>query len=192
MGPEIGIAKLALRKQIRAALEGMTAARRGAASSEACALLEKQAVWQEARAILFYAPLREELDIWPLVTAALAAGRTVALPKFDPGSDRYVACRIQDLTRDLRRGKFGIREPNECCAVLPPDQLDLVLVPGVAFDVRGRRLGRGRGFYDRLLALMRGTTCGVVFDEQIIAQVPVEPHDARVNCLLTPTRWIEV
>jgi 5-formyltetrahydrofolate cyclo-ligase len=70
--------------------------------------------------------------------------------------------------------------------------LDFILVPGVAFDLSGRRLGRGKGYYDRLLKQTRGTTCGVAFDEQIVGEIPVEPHDLNVNCILTPTRWIEV
>ncbi|MEY2466031.1 MAG: 5-formyltetrahydrofolate cyclo-ligase, partial [Verrucomicrobiota bacterium] len=73
----------------------------------------------------------------------------------------------------------------------PIKPLDLILVPGVAFELHGRRLGRGKGFYDRLLADMRGTTCGVAFDEQIVAEIPVEPHDVHLDYLLTPTRWIE-
>jgi 5-formyltetrahydrofolate cyclo-ligase len=67
----------------------------------------------------------------------------------------------------------------------------LALVPGVAFDVRGGRLGRGRGFYDRLLAGVSGAKCGVAFDEQIVDAVPAGPLDIRLNCILTPTRWIE-
>jgi 5-formyltetrahydrofolate cyclo-ligase len=71
------------------------------------------------------------------------------------------------------------------------NRLDLVLVPGVAFDARGGRLGRGKGFYDRLLSAVNGTKCGVAFDEQIVDAVPVGPLDVLVNCILTPTRWIE-
>ena len=67
----------------------------------------------------------------------------------------------------------------------------MILVPGVAFDLHGRRLGRGKGFYDQLLAGVRGTTCGVAFDVQVVRELPQEPHDARVNCILTPTRWLE-
>ena len=77
--------------------------------------------------------------------------------------------------------------------ILPEDLaylLDVVLVPGVAFDLGGRRLGRGAGYYDRLLTGVRGTTCGVAFDEQISGELPVEPHDVHVNCILTPTRWL--
>ena len=75
---------------------------------------------------------------------------------------------------------------------MPLNRLDFVLVPGIAFDLQGRRLGRGKGYYDRLLAEVRGKTCGVAFDEQIVDEIPVEPHDIHVNCILTPTRWIEL
>ena len=71
-------------------------------------------------------------------------------------------------------------------------RLDLVLVPGVAFDLHGRRLGRGRGYYDRLLSQVGGRTCGVAFDEQVVSEVPVEAHDVLLNCILTPTRWFEL
>ena len=76
------------------------------------------------------------------------------------------------------------------CAPALLNSLDLVLVPGVAFDLHGRRLGRGKGYYDQLLAGVCGTTCGVAFDEQIVREVPLEPHDVLMNCILTPTRWV--
>jgi 5-formyltetrahydrofolate cyclo-ligase len=92
----------------------------------------------------------------------------------------------------LQLGHFGIREPETRCARLTSGKLDLILVPGVAFDLRGGRLGRGKGYYDRLLRELRGTTCGVAFEEQIVGEIPVEPHDVRLKFLLTPTRWIQV
>jgi 5-formyltetrahydrofolate cyclo-ligase len=183
--------KNVLRKQIRASLKAMTPDQRTAASSQACALLEKQTAWAKAKTIFFYAPLAEELDIWRLVHDSLAAGKTVALPRFDSATQRYVACQISDVAKDLNHGQFGIREPAGDCIAVPLNRLDLVLVPGVAFDVHGRRLGRGKGFYDQMLATVRGTTCGVAFDEQIVDAIPVEPHDIHLNCILTPTRWIK-
>jgi 5-formyltetrahydrofolate cyclo-ligase len=105
-------------------------------------------------------------------------------------SGRYVVCEIRDADKDILSGQFGIREPVAACAELTLNRLDLILVPGVAFDLHGRRLGRGKGFYDRLLAVVRGTTCGAAFDEQIVGEIPVEPHDVHLNCILTPTRWI--
>jgi len=70
-------------------------------------------------------------------------------------------------------------------------RLDLILVPGVAFDLRGRRLGRGRGFYDRLLLETGGVKCGIAFDEQIAGEVPTGKYDLQMNFILTPTRCVE-
>jgi len=183
--------KSILREQIRARLKSIPAAECDAASAEACELLRQQAFWKNSHAILIFAPLHEELNVWPLIQIALDAGKVVALPRFDPGTNKYSAHQIRNLSDDIASGKFGIREPKNYCPAVPLNRLDLVLVPGVAFDLHGRRLGRGKGFYDQLLASVRGTTCGVAFDEQIVAEIPVEPHDVQLNCILTPTRWIE-
>lgn len=191
MGMNTTDSKAALRKEIRARLKAMKPDQRVIASAQACTLLEKQTVWKNAQLIFFYAPMPAEMDIWPLLRDSLAAGKTVALPRFDSATQRYVACQIEDIAKDLNQGQFDIREPGAHCIAVPPNRLDLILVPGVAFDRYGRRLGRGKGFYDQLLTSVRGTTCGVAFDEQIVETIPVEPHDVPLNCILTPTRWIE-
>jgi len=183
--------KSALRNKVRADVARITPERRLALAFEARALLERQPVWKEARAILFFAPMVEELDVWPMLEEALAAGKMAVLPRFDPENAGYVGCSVKEPATDLTLGKFGIREPRASCARVPLNRLDFILVPGVAFDLHGRRLGRGRGFYDQLLAGVRGRTCGVAFDEQIVGEVPTEPHDIRLHCILTPTRWIE-
>jgi len=184
--------KQALRLEIRKRLAGMAGDDRVAASTRARALLERQPLWKRAQSVLFYAPLAEELDVWPLLKQVIEAGKIAALPAFESISGSYNACQVQHLEADLKTGKFGIREPEDHCQKLSLNRLDLILVPGVAFDLQGRRLGRGKGYYDRLLAAVSGTRCGVAFDEQIVAEVPAEPHDASVNCILTPTRWIEL
>jgi len=115
----------------------------------------------------------------------------MALPRFDSSRNSYIASRIQEPETELRPGKFGIREPVEGCEEVALKRLDLILAPGLAFDLHGRRLGRGKGIYDRLLATASGTSCGVAFDEQIVGGIPVEEHDIHVNRILTPTRWIE-
>ena len=181
-----------LRARISARLKAMPADHRAPASRQLCLLLERHSLWKDARTILFFAPMPDEPDIWPLLLDSLAAGKTVALPRFDPTTKRYVACRIADATADLAVGRYGIREPAGHCAVLGLNRLDLTLVPGVAFDLQGRRLGRGKGFYDRLLASVRGATCGIAFDEQIVTEIPVEPHDVHLNCIITPTRRVDV
>jgi 5-formyltetrahydrofolate cyclo-ligase len=114
----------------------------------------------------------------------------VALPRFNASSTVYEACLIHDPPQDVRAGTFGIREPGPHCPVISLNQLEFSLIPGVAFDLQGRRLGRGKGYYDRLLASSTGTRCGVGFDERIVSEVPTETHDVSVHCILTPSRWI--
>ncbi len=184
--------KSSLRSQLREKIKTLSPIRRTADSSLARRLLEQQSIWKESQTILFFAPLPDELDIWPSLSVALAAGKHVFLPRFDHESNSYTACQIKSPDTDLRLGQFGIREPTDTCPEIPLNRLDLLLIPGVAFDLHGRRLGRGKGFYDQLLATVRGKTCGVAFDEQIVDEVPVEPHDVLLNCILTPSRWIEL
>ena len=184
--------KAVMRREIAAKLKELTPTRRESASGLARALLQGQRVWREARSVLFYAPLPHELDVWALMEKALAGGKTVGLPRFEAETGSYIPCSIENLARDLQEGRYGIREPAGRCGRLAINGLDLILAPGVAFDMRGCRLGRGKGHYDRLLAAARGQVCGVVFDEQIVQEVPAEPHDVFVNCILTPTRWIEL
>jgi 5-formyltetrahydrofolate cyclo-ligase len=184
-------AKLQLRQKVREALQPLTEEQRTARAQQARGRLVQQKVWQEARSVLFYAPLPGELDIWPLLQEALRADKEVFLPRFDSQTRSYAAHCVNNLNTDLESGQFGIREPAGHCLARPLNQLDFVLAPGVAFDLHGRRLGRGRGYYDQILAVVRGKTCGVAFDEQIVAEIPVEPHDITVHCILTPSRWIE-
>jgi len=184
--------KRALRRQVGERLGALTPTARAAAAAGARALLQQQQAWQQARSVLFFAPLPGELDVWPLVREAVAAGKAVALPRFDAATGRYLVCAVRDLERDVAPGHWGIREPGAHCAGEPLKRLDLLLVPGVAFDLHGRRLGRGKGYYDQLLAAVSGRRCGVAYDEQFVEAVPVEPHDIRMDCLLTPTRWREL
>ncbi len=181
-----------LRQQLLERVQKIAAPQRAQFSARACELLRNQPIWQNAKSILFYAPLPIEVDIWPLVSEALTAGKIVALPGFEAEESSYVARQIENLETDFERGQFGIREPKPDCREVLLNRLDLTLVPGVGFDFTGRRLGRGKGFYDRLLAQISGTTCGVGFDEQIVETIPTEPHDVHLNCILTPTRWHEV
>jgi 5-formyltetrahydrofolate cyclo-ligase len=184
--------KQTIRNQMRAALTAIPRSSREEFSRQAVRRLCHQAVWRDAGAVLLFAPMADEIDIWPLAQEALASGKILALPGYQPTTGAYAPRRVGNLVEDLAVGPYGIREPNPSCPELPLKQLDFILVPGLAFDPCGRRLGRGKGFFDRLLAAVRGTTCGVAFDVQILAEIPVEPHDVHLNCILTPTRWIEL
>lgn len=184
-------AKASLRAEIRARMQAFAADKPATTARKFCEQLRHQSVWAHAKSVLLFAPLADEPNLWPLLMEALAARKTVCLLRYDSASEGYVARQVRDLHQDLVCGKFRVREPAADCPEVPLNRLDLVLVPGVAFDPRGGRLGRGQGYYDRLLADVRGTKCGVAFDEQIVDAVPVGPLDIRLNCILTPTRWIE-
>lgn len=183
-------AKAALRSEVRARIAAMPEERRASDSAEVVRHIVADATWRAARSVLLFMPLPDEVRIRPLMDAAWAAGKSVALPASDAATGAYVARRVLSGA-DLRPGRFGILEPREECPEVPFSALDLVLVPGIAFDRAGNRLGRGRGFYDRMLALSPdAVSCGVGFDGQVVARVPVEPHDVKLHRVWTPTGQI--
>jgi 5-formyltetrahydrofolate cyclo-ligase len=130
-----------------------------------------------------------EPDLRPLIEESLAAGKLVALPRYFAAEKKYIACRVSQTAQDVQPGRYGIGEPNVSCPEIPLKELDLFLVPGVGFSLHGGRLGRGKGYYDQLLAGVRGLKCGVAFDWQVTFDFPLEEHDIRLDCILTPTRW---
>ena len=181
--------KTVLRSMMRGRLEKISPAVRAVESIELCERLKTQ--MQSAHTILFYAPLPDELDVWPVLELSLALGTTCALPFFDVQKKTYGAKEIKILATDIITGKFGVREPASGCAEIPLEHFDLILVPGVAFDLSGNRLGRGKGFYDRLLEKISTVKCGVGYDFQLLEKIPSEPHDAKVDFILTPARCVK-
>ena len=160
-------------------------------SAAAIAQLLARPEFQRAQRILGYLPLTDELDVSAALESALRAGKTVALPRYIPEENTYCAALVTETFASLSPGAFGIREPSASAAIMPLNQLDFVLVPGVAFDASGRRLGRGKGFYDRLLANVNSADCikcGIAADEQIVTGIPAEAHDIPMNLIITPTR----
>ncbi len=188
MEPDNNRLKTELRSHIRARLEKISVAVRAVESIDLCERLKTQ--MPSAHTILFFAPLPDELDVWPVLELSLALGVNCALPFFDADKKNYGAKRIKNVAADIVTGKFGVREPAVSCAEISLNQFDLVLIPGMAFDLSGNRLGRGRGFYDRLLENASGIKCGVCHDFQLLEKIPTEPHDAKVDFILTPSRCV--
>jgi 5-formyltetrahydrofolate cyclo-ligase len=181
--------KSALRATIRTALEKISPAVRAVESIDLCERLKTQ--MPSAHTILFFAPLPDELDVWPVLELSLALGTTCALPFIDATKKTYGARWLNKLATDIVAGKFGVREPAAGCVEIPLNRFDLVLVPGIAFDLQGNRLGRGQGFYDRLLEKASGIKCGVGYDFQLLENIPIETHDAKVDFILTPSRCVK-
>jgi 5-formyltetrahydrofolate cyclo-ligase len=190
MQTDIQAAKAALRKHIRGTLEKISPAVRLAESLDLCRRLEPQL--QSAQTILFYAPLPDELDVWLLLEQLLSSKKTCALPAFDGTTQSYSARRVTNLETDIFPGKFGVSEPVSGCPEIPLNRFDLTLVPGMAFDLNGHRLGRGKGYYDRILPAISGIKCGVAYAFQLLEKIPAEAHDAQMDFIVTPAREVKV
>ena len=182
--------KAALRRAIREEARRYSPEARRTASTQLCALIRRHSIWESARSILLFAPMADEPDISPLLTEALRDGKTLALPAFSRETGAYRALQVHDPQVDVAPGKFGILEPSPCCTPVALPALDLILVPGLAFSRNGHRLGRGKGFYDRLLAQTTATKCGVSFDWQFLTEIPHQPHDITVDYIATPSQLI--
>ena len=166
---------------LRAAMREAALRRRDspALSRKIAAQLHNWHRWMDARTIAGFSALPGEpdpLDPWPL-------GKRIALPRVQ-GTD--LTFHPVTHREELVTGDFGILEPPETspCA---GRNFDIILVPGLAFDFAGGRLGRGKGFYDRFLANARGLRVGVCFEDQIVDPVPKESHDARMDFVITST-----
>lgn len=163
---------------------------RESASQALCERLGSADLWKQSDSILFFYPMASEPDILPLLRAAISGGKQCALPRHRNASDTYEPVWVRDLSSDLIRGAYGIHEPSSECRPVSKSRLDLILVPGVGFDLALGRLGRGRGHYDRMLASLQGLKCGVAFDWQLEACLPSEAHDVSLDCLVTPSRLL--
>lgn len=178
--------KESLREELRGRLRAMTPESRADGSRcilEACRDMPE---WVRCRSVALYHPRTDEPDLWPLVESSWAEGRTVVLPSCDDSGDAYRWRRVTGPD-DMVPGRFGILEPRRHCEPVDAERLDLAFVPGLGFSTDGGRLGRGKGFYDRLLQSLGGSRFGVAFAFQMLPQVPREGHDVLLDGVVTPS-----
>ena len=144
-----------------------------------------------ANTIMIYASFAREAATFPLIKALLPTGKILSLPRCIPGND-LVAGVVSDLTQ-LVPGRFGILEPSAAAPSMEPEALDLIVVPGLAFDHCGHRLGRGAGYYDRFLCRTPARTfkLGLAYDFQFLDRIPAAAHDIPMDGLLTPSAYLE-
>jgi len=188
-------AKAALRAHVRAALRGLSPDARRLASRSLCERLAALDGWRNARTVMGFVPLADEPDILPALHAGMASGARVALVRADWKSGSMDAAVVDNLDADLVEAGPGVRQPRADLPAADLASIEWALVPGVAFDARGNRLGRGGGFYDRFLAFARRPGCtlaGACFDEQLVDTVPADRQDLRVDVVITPSRAIAV
>lgn len=142
-----------------------------------------------ARVIALYAAIHNEVDTASVLVAALDAGKVVLLPAVSP--EGLVFRQVADVAA-LRKGAFGIPEPGASCTAYAPSAADLIVVPGIVFDLHGRRIGYGKGYYDKALHKLEGEGKLVAFcyDFQVVDEIAGEPHDVQMDVVITETRVI--
>ncbi|GAB7387805.1 5-formyltetrahydrofolate cyclo-ligase [Bacillaceae bacterium] len=179
--------KRALRRAMLSLRNGMSLQERADASRRIVSRILASERYRESQVIFAFVPFGSEVDIRPLFAAAQAKGKTVLIPKALAGEKRLLLYHFAGWEK-LLPGAYGILEPDEAVSrPADPRTVDYVIVPGVAFDRKGGRLGYGGGYYDRFFALLPKLPwrVGVCFAQQVVPCVPLDPHDVRVDELIT-------
>jgi 5-formyltetrahydrofolate cyclo-ligase len=182
-----------IRRSLRAVRRGLSEAERLARSRRVWERVAALACYQHARVVLGYMAFDHEVLTDGLMQRAMASGKQLVLPMVLGNRQGMALYVIEELERDVAPGYCGILEPQpRRTRAVAPETLELALIPGVAFDLRGGRLGLGAGFYDRLLSqLPRGIPMvGLAFDFQVIPRLPLQPHDILLDAIVTESRVI--
>ncbi len=144
--------------------------------------------FRQGQTIMFFLSFGKEVLTESMVRESLSRGKKILVPKTDTRNKGLILSRLLDYDRDLAPGVWGIPEPRPG-ALRPakPREVDLVVVPGVAFDREGNRLGYGGGYYDRLFPTLKAGTplVALAFACQLVPAVPTSPHDQQIDCLVT-------
>ncbi|MGI6658244.1 MAG: 5-formyltetrahydrofolate cyclo-ligase [Dethiobacteraceae bacterium] len=186
--------KKSLRKKVLAARDSLTWDQVEANSVKIAEQLFALPQYQAAQTIMYFLNFGKEVLTMKMVPQTLAHGKRAVATKTVTKERRMILSEIYDLEADLEPGLWGIPEPKaEALRPLEPTEIDFVIVPGVAFDLQGNRLGYGGGYYDRFFPQLREGVplVAVTFELQIVKEVPVDPWDRRVDFIITEKRVID-
>ncbi|MCW8130612.1 MAG: 5-formyltetrahydrofolate cyclo-ligase [Planctomycetota bacterium] len=190
-GKNIADLKKDIRERTQKLVAAMPHAERMERSARAQARLIETPEFKNARTVMVYHSDATEVSTHEVVLACLNEGKRVSLPRTPKGTRTMQVREILDVSRDLETSRFGtFKEPLGNLPTIALEHIDLVVVPGRAFDAHGNRLGRGAGYYDRFFAKkgVRAFSVSLAFDCQIVDEVPCEPHDVRMKMIVTETR----
>jgi 5-formyltetrahydrofolate cyclo-ligase len=190
---EIQKTKADIRKEIAAAIAKLSVG----ALAEKTSLIENRlfdfANFIEAKIALLYVDNQNEVRSAGIIRRAFDHNKIVVIPLVKTETKKFKLFKIDHFERDLKPGPNGILQPDpEKCRTVPIDCIDIAIIPGVAFDEKGGRIGLGVGYYDRLIPHLPVTTrkVALALDIQIIPQVPIESHDKHVDIIITDKRII--
>ena len=174
-----------LRARMRAMRRALSQEEQLAATRAVCDHLRSTPAFVRARTVMAYVAARGELSLEPLLQELLCSGRILCLPRCGEAG-RMSARRVTALSQ-LVPGTYGLLEPGGDCPEIAPEAIDVVLVPGTAFDAGGGRIGQGGGYYDRFLPGTRAYRIGVCHDFALLGSVPVQAHDQRMDAVVCPS-----
>lgn len=181
--------KQEIRKQVAGKRREISPARATAAALSVSRVLVSLPEMVAARVVALYRALAGEIDLEEVFLHLNRQGKETLLPRFDKAAGAYEMVVVGNLSTDMVPGHYGIQEPASGLPAAPEAKLaaaDTVwCIPGVAFDAAGHRLGRGGGYYDRLLKRVKGTKIGIAYDWQVLPEVPHEKHDVMMDQVLT-------
>lgn len=171
-------------------LEAMSSSERKEAESVIADTLEGVPEFKRAESFMLYVSDGHEVDTHGLIRRLIKSGKQVSVPRANPRTGGLEAVRILDFDRNLEPGYAGIPEPVDGLDIIAPDSIDIVIVPLVAFGADCRRLGRGKGFYDRFLKSLSPDTLavGLAFESQKSGMVPEDEHDMRLDMVVSEKR----
>ena len=185
--------KAEIRSQITRKLSEVPQEERG----QNCTRIEERlfefANFLESRIALLYVNNENEVETDRILKRCFEYGKIVVLPAYKPEKFEMTLLKVDNLDRDLKRGPRGILEPDGAkCKKVPIECIDIAIIPGVALDEKGGRLGSGAGYYDRLIPNLPVTTRKVAlsYEAQIVPQIPMESHDKHVDIIITENRVI--
>lgn len=149
--------------------------------------------FKKSNIIMFYVSFRSEVKTDFIIKESLKLGKKVVLPQADPKNKKLNIFQVTNFEEDLKEGIWGILEPKDACKKIDIKNIDLVIVPAVAYDMRGYRVGYGGGYYDKFLSEFynsnkNGKTIGLAYELQIIDKIPADEFDQKVNFIVTEER----
>ena len=190
---EIGAAKIQTREDIANILSALAEDDKSKKFRAIENRLFEFANFLEAKIALLYINGDNEVQTGNIIKRAYSYNKIVVLPAFDPKTFEMELMKVDKVAQELKPGPRGVPEPNAtCCKIVPIDRIDIAIIPGIAFDEKGGRIGTGRGYYDRLIPKLAITTrkVALTLEEQIVPQVPMESHDKHVDIIITDKRII--
>jgi len=190
---EIGVAKIQIRENISQIISALSESQIAEKTQAIETRLFEFANFLESKIALLYVNGKCEVQTEKIINRAYGYNKIVVLPAFVPEKFEMNLMKVDQFAKELVPGPRNVLEPdaNRCKAV-PMERIDIAIIPGLAFDEKGGRIGSGRGYYDRLIPKLAITTrkVALTFEEQIVPQVPMESHDKHVDIIITDKRII--